>query len=95
MFKHGKLEKLVLEILIYVDVWPSMVGCAFHCNHTFKAYNKQDVLDRSNNITKIKILTVIIAVQNQSTKFLTCFVKILDNFYNFNKIQNQSRPMMN
>ena len=72
-----------------------MVGLAFHCNRTFKAYNKPDVLDRFNNITEIKILTVIIAVQKQSTKFLTCFLKILDNFYKFNKTQNQSRPMMN
>ena len=72
-----------------------MVGLAFHYNRTFKAYNKPDVLDRFNNITKIKILTVIIAVQNQWTKFLTCFLKILDNFYKFNKIQNQSRPMLN
>ena len=71
-----------------------MVGLASHYNRTFKAYNKPDVLDRFNNITEIKILTVIIAVQNQSTKFLTCFLKILDNFYKFNKIQNQSRPMM-
>ena len=38
---------------------------------------------------------VIIAVQNQLTKFLTPFLKILDNVYKFNKIQNQSRPMMN
>ena len=72
-----------------------MVGLALNCNRTFKAYNKPDVLDRFNNITKIKILTVIIAVQNQSTKFLTRFLKILDNFYKFNKIQNHSRPMMN
>ena len=64
-------------------------------SRTFKANNKPDVLDRFNKITKIKILTVIIAVQNQSTKFLTCFLKILDNFYRFNKIQNHSRPIMN
>ena len=63
-------------------------------SRTFKANNKPDVLDRFNKITKIKILTVIIAVQNQSTKFLTCSLKILDNFYKFNKIQNLSRPMM-
>ena len=75
------------------DVWPWMVGRAFHLV-TFKANNKPDVLDRFNKITKIKILTVITAIQNQSTKFLTCSLKILYNFYKFNKIQNQSRSMM-
>lgn len=67
---------------------------AFHRSGTFKANNKPDVLDRFNKITKIKILTVIIAIQNQSTKFLTCSLKFLYNFYKFNKIQNQLRPMM-
>ena len=77
------------------DVWPWMVGRAFQRSRTFKANNKPDVLHRFNKITKIKILTVIIVVQNQSTKFLTCSLKILQNFYTeYNKIQNQSRPMM-
>lgn len=64
-------------------------------SRTFKANNKPDVLDRFKNKTKIKMLMVIIAVQNQFTKFLTCFLQILDNFYKVNKIQNQPRPMMN
>ena len=64
-------------------------------SRTFKANNKPDVLDRFKNKTKIKMLMVIIAVQNQLTKFLTCFLQILDNFYKVKKIQNQSRPMMN
>ena len=61
-------------------------------SRTFKANNKPDVLDRFNKITKIKILTVIIAVQNQSTKFLTCSQKSFTTFLSSIKSRTYQDP---